>query len=91
MTPTIESRDFHEVMQQYRHMPLANQSATVSAYKNVIKLVDDKLKPMVEALTTSIEFYEFWATQTKSDDERENFVRLAKEAHDAIAAVMPKE
>jgi hypothetical protein len=87
MTVTIESRDFYETMHQYRHMPIANQAAVSQAYKQVIRGVDDILKPMVEALETAIEFYDFWAKQTKSQDESENFMRLATEARDAIAKV----
>ena len=82
--PTIENRDFYEVMQQYRHMPISNPAATAGAYKNVIGHVNGRVSPLVEVANTAIEFYEFWSTQTKSDDERENFLRLANEAREAI-------
>ena len=84
---SIASRGFYEAMQQYRHTPVSQPLAVTAAYKAVVEQVDVRVGSLVTSLNTAIEFYEFWATQTKSESERENFLSLAREARAAIRLV----
>lgn len=39
---SIECEEFYNLMQTYRHTPMADQSATLAAYHAVIKYIDEK-------------------------------------------------
>lgn len=47
----IESREFYELMQSYRHMPSANQTATIAAFEAVKKFIHEHYELRHERLT----------------------------------------
>ncbi len=76
---TIEGRDFYEAMQTYRHTPLIPPQDVLVAYQNVIKVVNDKVQPLVSRAVELRENYLETANDTKSESEREYMLGLIAE------------
>ena len=45
MKDKLESQEFYELMQAYRHVPLADQKSVVSAFENIKKFIRKNYKP----------------------------------------------
>lgn len=57
-TPTIESEQFYNLCQAYRHMPITMQKETVAAYQELIAYIDEQSRAREQA--ARLEEAEWW-------------------------------
>jgi hypothetical protein len=61
---TIETEEFYNLCQIYRHTPITDQLAVTVAYQELIKHINDKMRPEFD------NSYTLWKPMRDRDDGR---------------------
>lgn len=87
---TVESRDFFDLMQSYRHAPIVPPQGPAEAYQEVIKHVDGLIQPLIERVVALRAQYAEIYNNSNSDDEKQNAKELVEGIDAELAALVTK-